>query len=368
MKRKPEKKKRKLVRNRSWEDAHETAFTHDRAKHRRAQFKLSDTAIENRDVLLDDFTPNAMVICHSKKWAFVMHDSTEKLCQIDERLEERDTTLLAPGDRVFIEESGSEWWVRGVSPRRSYLARLAGQHARVETQILAANVDLLIIVASAAKPPFRPGLIDRYLITAELGNVTPILCVNKIDLVENIPDEITLYQDLNIEVFTTSCDTGAGIAELKARLHGQTNVLAGHSGVGKSSLLNAMDPELELHTRTISEATQRGKHTTTAARLYEIDGDIHVIDTPGIRSLGLWGISPEEVAYYFPEIADHAQQCRFRNCTHTHEPDCGVLAASEAGDLPEARLKSYLRIRASLESDTGTTPGRMTAKYQGNRG
>ncbi len=369
MKRKPQKKKRNRVRNRSWGEAHETSFTHDRAKHRSAQSKFSDNAQSNRerDRLPEDFTPNALVIAHSKKWAFVMQDGEERLCLIDEQLEATDQTLLASGDRVYIEQEGEEFIVRGVAPRRSYLARLAGPHARVKTQVLAANVDLLIIVASAARPPFRPGLIDRYLITAELGNVTPVLCVNKVDLVDTLPEELQRYRELGLEVFTTSCEHGEGMAELKARLEGQVSVLAGHSGVGKSSLLNVMDPELDLHTRSISESTQRGKHTTTAARYYEIGNDIRIIDTPGIRSLGLWGVSPEEVAYYFPEIAALALQCRFRNCTHTHEPDCAVQNAADNGQLPLARYKSYLRIRASLESDTGMTPGRLTAKYQGHR-
>ena len=139
-------------------------------------------------------------------------------------------------------------------------------------------------------------------------------------------------------------------------------MLSGHSGVGKSSLLNVLDPKLKLHTREVSEASQLGRHTTTVARLYGIDGDIRIIDTPGIRSLGLWEVSAEEVAYYFPEIAEAGEACRFRNCTHTHEPKCAVIEGVQSGAVLKGRYESYLRIRASLESETGTTPGRIAAQ------
>lgn len=360
-KKKLEKKRRSTVRPKDWERTHEHAFTHDRVRHRRAQVSLpARPALEPAQ--RDDFTPNGTVMAHSKKWAFVEVDGAEAVCIIDERLRESDATLLAPGDRVLVEWEEAQPIVRAIAPRRGKLSRPASEHGRVPEQVLAANVDQLLVVAAAAQPPFRPGLVDRYLIAAQVGGVPPLLCINKMDLVDAPPAEADLYRELGVEVFPTSCARGDGIDALRARLAGGTTVLSGHSGVGKSSLLNALDPELAVLTQSVSASTDKGRHTTSAARLYTLRDGIRVIDTPGIRALGLWGVSPGELAHYFPEIAEHAAACRFRDCTHTHEPDCAVLAGIASGAIPQARVASYLRIRASLESERNVTPGRMSPR------
>ena len=355
-----DKKKRKQVRDRHWESEaqHAFAFTHDLAKHRRATVRMrQQTGLA--DPLPQDFVPNGTVISHSKKWAFVELEGEERLCLIDERLKEQECTLLAPGDQVLVEFEEEDAFVRGVAPRRTKLSRPGHEDARLKEQVFAANIDLLIVVAAASQPPFRIGLVDRYLIAAEVGGVAPLLCLNKIDLVEGEPEEVTLLRELGVRVIATSCKTGQGIDELHETLHGKISVLSGHSGVGKSSLLNRMDPNLAVHTQTVSDLTSKGRHTTTASRLYTLSGGVRIIDTPGLRALGLWRVEPEEVAFYFPEIAERAANCRFRNCTHTHEPQCAVLEAVAAGQLSPARHASYLRIRASLESETGHTPGRL---------
>jgi len=369
VKKKQTKKKRKLVRSRNWaeEHQHDYAFTHDRARHRRAQPAVSEAAARDLNPLPRDFTPNAVVVNHAKRWAVVTMDREEKLCIIDERLQEGETTLLAPGDEVLVESEADETIVRGVAPRRTRLSRPAGEHARTKEQVFAANVDILVVVAAAADPPFKAGLVDRFLIAAEIGGVTPLLCLNKVDLVDEEPEEIALYRELGLKTLRTSCATGEGIDALRDALRGKVAVLSGHSGVGKSSLLNALDPDLDLDTQSVSERSNRGRHTTTAARLFPLEGGIRIIDTPGIRSLGLWEVSASEVAYFFPEIAAVSPECRYRNCTHTHEPQCAVHAAAARGDIPQARYASYLRIHASLESSTGTTPGRLIMKYVGNK-
>lgn len=366
MKKKQFKKKRKLVRERDWENKHETAFSHDRAKHRRAQTKLTERPDEENP-LPKDFTPNGRVVSHTKKYAFVLMGETLQLCLVDERLSSPDATLLAPGDEVLVEFEGEEAFVRGIVPRRTRLSRPASAHAKVKEQVLAANADLLVVVAAAESPPFRPGLVDRFLIAAEIGGVTPVLCVNKMDLVDAEPPELAAYRALGIPVFCTSCETGEGMGAFREALQGKFSVVAGHSGVGKSTLLHALDAELQVITQPISESTNRGRHTTTNARLYRLEGGIDIIDTPGIRALGLWQVAPEELTGFFPDLAEAAERCKFRDCTHVHEPDCGVLAAVQDGTLQPERYESYLRIRASLESDTGMTPGRMTAKYQGDK-
>lgn len=359
-KKRMEKKRRRQVREKQWEKHHEFAFSHDRARHRHAEVKLSESAIEANPLPME-FTPNATVIAHAKKWAFVQFEEEgERLCIIDERLQERDATLLAPGDHVLVEFEDEDAIVRGVAPRRTRLSRPGGPHARLKEQVIAANIDLLIIVTAAMQPPFRPGLVDRYLIAAQVCNVEPILCINKMDLAEGEPEALSIYRDLGLKIVLTSCVTGQGIDEFRRMLSEKISVLSGHSGVGKSSLLNALDPDLKVYTTDVSEATQRGRHATTAARLYALECDIRIIDTPGIRALGLWDVSPEELAFYFPELAEAVQGCKFRNCTHTHEPVCAVREAVAEGRIQEGRYQSYLRIRASLESGDNLTPGRRT--------
>lgn len=365
MKKKKLKKNRKVVREKDWEARHEDAFSHDKAKHRRAMTKLSEHA-RDESPLPKEFEPNGIVVSHTKKWAFVKKGDEELLCIVDERLENPQATLLAPGDEVLVEYEEGKPIVRGITPRRTRLGR-PSPHANEKEQVVAANADVLVVVAAAAQPPFRAGLVDRYLIAAQVGGVEPVLCINKMDLVDDPPAEAQDYESLGMRVVFTSCERGEGIEELRSILRGKLSVLSGHSGVGKSSLLGMLDPNLHVVTQTISESTNRGRHTTTNAQLYEMSEGIRIIDTPGIRVLGLWGVGPEELALYFPEIAEATIACKFRDCTHTHEPTCGVQAAVESGELPRARYESYLRIRASLESETGTTPGRMTAKYQGQK-
>jgi ribosome biogenesis GTPase len=169
------------------------------------------------------------------------------------------------------------------------------------------------------------------------------------DLVEEEPAEVNLYRDLAMPVLETSCVSGQGLEALRASLRGQHACLAGHSGVGKSSLINALDPRYDIHTQEISDQTKKGRHTTTTSRLYHLHGDIHIVDTPGIKQLGLWGVTPEEVDFYFPEMKTLAPHCKFRDCTHLHEPDCAVREAIDSGAIAAARYESYKRIRESLQ-------------------
>ncbi len=357
-KKKLEKKKRSDVRVRDWEKHHEFSFTHDLVKHRRALAKLPETTADEKPLPVN-FTPNGIVIAHSKKWAFVLLGDEERLCLIDERLQAKGSTLLAPGDEVLVEFEEGDALVRGIAPRRTRLSRPAGPHGNPPEKVFAANIDLLIVVASVAQPRFREGLLDRFLIAAVVGGVQPLLCINKADLGDIPSESMQRYRDLGIHVIQTSCVSGEGIQELRRALSGKRSVVCGHSGVGKSSMLNALDPNLEVLTNEVSDATEKGRHTTSAARLYRASGDLWIIDTPGIRALGLWGVSPEELAFYFPEIAEAAAACRFNDCIHIHEPGCMVREALEAGRITQARFDSYLRIRASLESADNLTPGRL---------
>jgi ribosome biogenesis GTPase len=346
---KSRRKKNKDVRARDWSEAekYDTAFTHDRAKHRKAQAGF--VSIPSNVIPPEEVRPNGLVVSHSGHWAFVSRDGEEVLCLIDEGLGEGRVSVLAPGDEVQVESVEGQPVVRGVAPRRTKLSRLANEQSRVQEQVIAANVDILVIVASAVQPRFKPGLVDRYLVTASAGGVEPVLALNKIDLMKAEPAAVAGFRELGLRVFGTSAKTGQGTEELRGALEGKLAVMSGQSGVGKTSLLNAMDPSLDLATQEVSALTEKGKHTTSAGRLYRLAGNIRVIDTPGIRQLGVWGISHEEIAFYFPEIADLAEACRFRNCTHIHEPDCAVREGVEARKVSLLRYNSYRHIRESLE-------------------
>jgi ribosome biogenesis GTPase len=236
---------------------------------------------------------------------------------------------VVPGDEVSIRYEK----VSGIAPRRTTLSRTDPGNEHRE-RLIAANIDLLVVVAAMVDPPFRPGLIDRYLVAAARGGIKPILCINKIDLCRD-----TSAADIfRIPIVRCSTATGEGIDELRDLLAGSLAVLAGHSGVGKSSLLNALASEEKARTGGISEETGKGRHTTTASRLYHLKNGARIIDTPGIKELGLGEITAEELRAAFPELA--GMGCRFANCMHRDEPDCPVR---EAGGV---RYEAYLRLMA----------------------
>jgi len=248
---------------------------------------------------------------------------------------------LAIGDHVMF--SPERRRVEEILPRRTVLSRTDPRNPRIE-RVIAANVDVVVMVVSLKNPPLRPGLIDRYLIAIGKSGADPLLCVNKIDLMsaDEDLDALRPYRDLGIEVVLCSAATGAGLERLSAVLAGKICVFTGHSGVGKSSLLNALDQKLDLATNTVSSANERGRHTTTSSAMFELSNGARVIDTPGIREFGLWDIAPPEIRRYFQEFNNY--RCGFSDCTHTHEPDCAVKIAVEAGEIADARYQGYLRI------------------------
>jgi ribosome biogenesis GTPase len=219
-------------------------------------------------------------------------------------------------------------------------------------KVLAANVDVVVNVVSVASPPLRPGLIDRYLVAIQRGGAEALICVNKIDLLQDRRElnALDAYRAIGVPVILCSAATGAGIAELLEALSGRTCVFTGHSGVGKSSVLNSICPELGLATREVSTVDNKGQHTTTSSSLYFLANGTRVIDTPGIRQFGLWEMSPEELPGYFHEFGEYSRDCAYGNCTHTHEPKCGVREAMERGEIPRARFEAYLRMLDTLRS------------------
>lgn len=254
------------------------------------------------------------------------------------------------GDRVAVAEAGGAWVIESVAPRRSALVRRSrGGRA---PKVLAANLDRVFAVVALVEPPTSPEAIDRLLVMIEGSGMHPLLVLNKVDLpgAREVAHELTpLYQGLGYRAFVVSALSREGIEQLRAETADGTSALVGPSGVGKSSLLNALDPALGLRTGELSAKTGRGRHTTVSSRLIALEGGGYVADTPGFGEVALWGVAPDDVAGCFPEVAGFAEACRFRACTHRHEPDCAVLAALAEGRIAASRYRSYARIRSEAE-------------------
>lgn len=273
------------------------------------------------------------------------------------RQDKRGSTLVAIGDTVTIsvnaDGSGS---IEAIAPRKSALARArtaAGARSISSDleQVLVANPDQVVFVFSVTTPSPSLRKLDRFLVVAEMNGLTAVICANKIDLtsIEKARKQFGMYEKIGYRVIYTSAETGEGVAELRACLQGKISALTGSSGVGKSSLLNAVQPELGLQTLAVSQATGKGMHTTRYAEMFPLDGGGYVADTPGIRGLALFDLEPGELDAYFKEIGPLVPQCRFSDCTHIHEPGCAVLKAVKAGTISPERYDSYLRLREEHE-------------------
>lgn len=220
-------------------------------------------------------------------------------------------------------------------------------------QIIAANVDQVICVCSPASPPFRPRFIDRALISSENGNIKPIVVLNKIDqpIDEDVENRLKGYEDLGYQVLRVSAKSGENIEKLRSILNGKVTAFVGQSGVGKSTLLNSLNPELMLRVGEVSAKFNRGKHTTCVAVMVPLN-DYSIIDTPGIRELNLFGVDPKVLSHFYPEFDKYWGECRFKGCTHTHEPGCVIKEAIENGEIDGDRFKGYNSIIAELEDSS----------------
>lgn len=249
--------------------------------------------------------------------------------------------------------------IKEILPRKNYVSRKAPRIKGASTrgqrleQIVASNIDTLVIISSCKNPRFNNRLIDRLLVAGESSHVQPIIVINKIDLDEEKSYKVwyELYKNIGYEVFGTSVVENYGIENIKNVLNGRINLVWGQSGVGKSSLLNLLYEGLNLKVGAISNYTSKGVHTTVTSIMKKVDENTFIIDTPGIREIDPYGIKKEDLGHYFMEFADYINDCKFNTCTHNHEPGCAVVEALNCGKITKERYQSYLNILATIEED-----------------
>lgn len=308
------------------------------------------------------------VIKNTGSWYVVRTDANEEIdCKIkgNFRLKGiRSTNPIAVGDHVKIApNSDGTAFITDILPRKNYIIRRASNLSK-ESHILASNLDQALLVVTLAHPTTSLTFIDRFLATAEAYRVPAILAINKIDLLteaEDIEllDAVTyLYESIGYKVVRISAKNGEGIASLRKLLEGKTTLISGNSGVGKSTIINRLIPGLDLRTATISEVHDTGTHTTTFSEMFLLPGDNggYIIDTPGVRGFGTIEMDEAEVSHFFPEIFKIGANCRFNNCTHTHEPHCAVIEALENNEIAQSRYNSYLSILEDTNPDKYRKP------------
>lgn len=264
----------------------------------------------------------------------------------------KSTNPVSVGDRVDFDtedtDDGIVGVIKNIHDRENYIVRKSVNLSK-QTHIIAANIDIVFLVITLNNPPTFTAFIDRFLVTAEAYGIKAVLLFNKIDTyTEDELDEIRylahLYRSIGYECEGISAKSKKNIDKVIERMHGKVCMFSGHSGVGKSTLVNAIEPNLDLKTKEISDQHKQGQHTTTFAQMYDLDNNIKIIDTPGIKGFGVVDMEPEEVSGYFPEFFELQSECKFNNCMHLEEPKCAVKQAIEEGKIALSRYKSYLQI------------------------
>ena len=291
-----------------------------------------------------------LVMRATGSWYEVLHEGEILRCRMRGKLRlrgVRSTNPIVVGDTVHCEcgEDG-EWVIVDIAPRHNYIIRRASNLSK-ESHIIASNIDRAMLVVTLVEPVTATEFIDRFLVTCEAYKVPVTILLAKIDLLRDTPEAIEefhrIYEGAGYEVINISATEGVGVERVKAMLAGKTTLLSGNSGVGKSTLIGAIDPTIDIRTGEISDSFHKGKHTTTFSTMYRV-GDGFIIDTPGVKGFGLIDIDDKELWHYFPEMISRAGECKFFNCTHTHEPHCAVTEAVKREEIAFSRYESYLKI------------------------
>ncbi len=291
-----------------------------------------------------------LVMRATGSWYEVLHEGEVLRCRMRGKLRlrgVRSTNPVVVGDTVHCEcgEDG-EWVIVDIAPRHNYIIRRASNLSK-ESHIIASNIDRAMLVVTLVEPITAVEFIDRFLVTCEAYKVPVTILLAKIDLLQESPEAVAefhrIYEGAGYEVIDISATQGIGVERVKAMLSGKTTLLSGNSGVGKSTLIGAIDPTIDIRTGEISDSFHKGKHTTTFSTMYRI-ADGYIIDTPGVKGFGLIDIDDKELWHYFPEMISRAGECKFFNCTHTHEPHCAVIEAVKREEIAFSRYESYLKI------------------------
>ncbi|MBN2070407.1 MAG: ribosome small subunit-dependent GTPase A [Candidatus Krumholzibacteriota bacterium] len=294
---------------------------------------------------------------------YVATESGEVRCSVRGRFrigKSPEETLPVVGDNVLFKEeggsgtSGPTGVITSVGKRKSIFAR-GDSSGRKKIKVLGANIDFIFLVHSILRPELNIRLLDRMIVAAECDNITPLICINKIDLSTELDEtekKVEPYVRMGYEVIWCCALDGRGIDRLRTLMTGVRSMMAGPSGAGKTSLLAALEPGLDIRVGIVSEKTGKGKHTTTHFEFHPIVGGGYLGDTPGIREFGIWGLSKQTLSDCFRDFGDFVPECRFSMCTHSHEPGCGVKEAMERGDISRERYESYLRILEELPDRT----------------
>ena len=291
-----------------------------------------------------------LVMRATGSWYEVLHEGEVLRCRMRGKLRlrgVRSTNPVVVGDTVHCEcgEDG-EWVIVDIAPRHNYIIRRASNLSK-ESHIIASNIDRAMLVVTLVEPVTAVEFIDRFLVTCEAYKVPVTILLAKIDLLQESPEAIEqfhrIYEGAGYEVIDISATEGIGVERVKEMLAGKTTLLSGNSGVGKSTLIGAIDPTIDIRTGEISDSFHKGKHTTTFSTMYRV-ADGYIIDTPGVKGFGLIDIDDKELWHYFPEMISRAGECKFFNCTHTHEPHCAVIEAVKREEIAFSRYESYLKI------------------------
>jgi len=300
-----------------------------------------------------DILTGYVLACFHDEWDVALDSGETRRCSVRARHfagMDAEEKLLAPGDRVEVSLLEDRGVIEQRLPRATVLSRLKPRMKRAVEQVIVANAEQLVAVASLSSPKLNRRFLDRYLVVAEDAELRSVIVLNKIDLVPEAEwrPHADAYERAGYAVVPTCALDGRGVDELRRHLAGTFSVLAGQSGAGKSSLLNVIEPGLGIRVREVSEATNKGKHTTSNVTVFRLPGDALVADTPGFRELGLWRVHPDDLDQLFPEFARYVPDCKFTGCSHSPEPDCAVRAAVEAGELDADRYESYLKLLRDL--------------------
>ncbi|MDD4352140.1 MAG: ribosome small subunit-dependent GTPase A [Candidatus Gracilibacteria bacterium] len=287
---------------------------------------------------------------------YVLYGEDIFRCKLDQKIPFQLGRSLVVGDKVYFEIEDNSGIIKSRLERENYISRIRRDNTRFSSyqkdeQVVATNIDVGVIVATTMNPAFHANLIDRYLIIMQNGGVNPLICLNKCDLTNERDSILNYYRnELGINVIEISATTGEGMLNLQDALRGRLTVLLGNSGVGKTSIINALNKDFQLKTKTVSAKHKEGRHTTTTTTLHTWQADSHIIDTPGTRSLEIDNIHKEELKFFFPEFEQYEADCKYNDCTHDHEPEdsCGVKKAVACGNINQGRYESYLRMLKDL--------------------